>query len=170
MPQTSLCFSKLASYTQVYHLILASYYQFCFFWLIQLLHFNKSKLLITKIDFELPSFITLLSLQLGSWKTVQVLGPLVKVWSSQQQRCKLCWQLSRRCPVVLGTISKILRESHSDYVLNRIFQQITHFLDIFQPICLIFNIFRGESLSWSWSVGHSVGRSVAHTLADFFSI
>ena len=71
----------------------------------------------------------------------------------------MCWQLSRRCPVVLGTISKILRESHSDYVLNRIFQQITHFLDIFQPICLIFNIFRGESLSWSWSVGHSVGRS-----------
>ena len=44
------------------------------------------------------------------------------------------------------------------------------------PLDLIqekFDIFRGESLSWSWyvshSVGRSVGRSLGHTLADLCS-
>ena len=37
------------------------------------------------------------------------------------QRCKLCWQLGRSCPVGLGTSSSILMGSPTDFVLSRNF-------------------------------------------------
>ena len=47
------------------------------------------------------------------------------------QRCKVCGQLGRHCPVGSGTSSRILRGS----------PKLTHFLDICGSICMIFNIF-----------------------------